>query len=92
MRGSVSSSEEVRGIVERKPEVSEVCICEKLRALQVVEESSVRFDSEVVSSLRWPKQPPEPTLGLVTSRALGFFESMPSRKARLAPSPSAAHL
>jgi hypothetical protein len=50
------------------------------------------FFPKIVSSLHSPNKSPEPTLGLVTRRALLFSECTLERNARLAPSPSVAHL
>jgi len=46
----------------------------------------------LVNKTQAANKAPEPTPGLVTSRAEMAFEMISSRKARLAPSPVVAHL
>ena len=72
--------------------VSVRCIRENGRSVSVFPVQFGVSASIVASSLRSPNKAPEPTPGLVTSRAEVISDIVSSRKARLAPSPVVAHL
>ena len=79
-------------VARRESEEFEGAFREKVSERGVFEAPGSLLISEVISCLRWPNQPLEPTRGSVTSRAFWLFEGKLFGKARLAPAPLVAHL
>jgi len=86
----------IRRAIKRLLRMSEISLRRhtfgKGRKPIVVRERAVVVIVKVSGPSQSPNKAPEPTLGLVTIRADCLSESIVFRKARLAPSPSVAHL
>jgi hypothetical protein len=79
-------------VARTTPDAVAGCYRGRFSELRVLGREDAPFISGIASRVRSPNKAPEPTPGLVTSRAEMVLELISSRRARLAPSPVVAHL